>query len=86
MGADSRPVSRRLQEIVVAAKALPATSQAGCQARRKRMGICLGTRRRACRSVIGPLERASAVPRRAPSGHKGSGGGESARSPEASGW
>ena len=48
MGADSRPVSRRLQEIVVAAKALPATSQAGCQARRKRMGICLGTRRRAC--------------------------------------
>ena len=89
MGADSRPVSRRLEEIVVAARALAGDLAGGVPGQD---GDLLGdAAARLRRSVIGPLERASAVPRagaeagteRAPTGR---GDGEPARSPRERLW
>ena len=92
MGADSRPVSRRLEELVVAARTL-AGGLAGevpgqDEADRDRLEDAAARLRR---SVIGPLERASAVPQasaevgteRAPTVR---GDGEPARSPRERLW
>ena len=63
-GADSRPVSRRLEEIVVAARALAGDLAGGVPGQEEADGDLLGdAAARLRRSVIGPLERASAVPR-----------------------
>lgn len=92
MRADSRPVSRRLEEIVVAARALAGDLAGGVPGQEKAGGDLLGeASARLRRSVIRPLERASAVPQagaeagteQAPTGR---GDGEPSRSPRERLW
>ena len=87
MGADSRPVSRRLEELVVAASALAGDLAGGVPGEEEADGDLADAEARLRRSVIGPLERASAVPQagteRAPTGR---GDGEPARSPRERLW
>jgi CDGSH-type Zn-finger protein/truncated hemoglobin YjbI/ferredoxin len=92
MGADSRPVSRSLEEIVVAARALAGDLAGAVPGRAEADRELLGdAAARLRRSVIGPLERASAVPQagaaagteRAPTDP---GDGEPARSPRERLW
>jgi hypothetical protein len=92
MRADSRPVSRRLEEIVVAARALAGDLAGGAPGQEEGDGDLLGdaaTRLR--RSVIGPLERASALPHAGTEAgteraSTGRGDGEPARSPRECLW
>ena len=89
MGAESRPVSRRLEEIVVAARALAGDFEDGVPGQDDDLLGNAAARLR--RSVIGPLERASAVPQagaeagteRAPTGRDDE---EPARSPRDRLW